>query len=159
MCVGVCIFCCMCDSRGGNGARFFYMASTFFSWWYESCVQVFFCCRCQMFASPHLLSPSPPSGSSLSEHQGSRNRSTAVSLCCPEKCSLVWDGASAAWGRALVPPHAALTRGLLRPRSVTPELCGRNSNDIRSLHNQVDDTLIPTLSSNRLVWYSDTLLL
>ncbi|KAK1894704.1 5-methyltetrahydropteroyltriglutamate--homocysteine methyltransferase [Dissostichus eleginoides] len=114
-----------------------------------------------MFASPHLLSPSPPSGScmgagSLSEHQGSRNRSTAVSLCCPEKCSLVWDGASAAWGRALVPPHAALTRGLLRPRSVTSELCGRNSNDIRSLHNSFGVYLLSictlshvSLTSNR----------
>lgn len=51
---------------------------------------------------PFLALPSPPSGScmgagSQSEHQGSRNRSTAVSLCCPEKRSLVWVGASAAW--------------------------------------------------------------
>ncbi|KAK9533795.1 hypothetical protein VZT92_008892 [Zoarces viviparus] len=58
-----------------------------------------------VFASPPLLTLSPPSGScmgagSQSEHRGSRNRSTAVPLCCPEKCSLVWVDASAAWGRA-----------------------------------------------------------
>ncbi|GLD47987.1 mitochondrial peptide methionine sulfoxide reductase isoform X1 [Lates japonicus] len=58
-----------------------------------------------VFACPPLLSlplPLVPAWAQglNQEHQGSRNRSTAVSLCCPEKRSLVWVGASAAWGRA-----------------------------------------------------------
>lgn len=76
--------------------------------------------RCVCIPSQAL--PSPPSGScrgtrSQSEHRCSRNQSTAASLCCPEKSSLVWVPASAAWGQAgergqiLMPLQAGFTQG------------------------------------------------
>lgn len=110
------------------------MVHTFLTW-YGSCVQGFFFptdARCVCVPSPALPSlPSPPSGScmdagSQSEHHGSRNRSTAMSLCCPEKCSLVWVSASAAWGRVggrawtLVPLRTGFTQGQLSGSTVWP---------------------------------------
>ena len=145
-----------------------YVACTFLSWCSESCVQgfFFFFADARCVCIPSLALPSPPSGScmgagSQSERQGSRNRSTAVSLCCPEKCSLVWVGASAARGRVGgrgrnpgAPLHAGFTWGLLLVRRLTPELWGLggdklilNLNQISAClsHAKTNDTLLDKL--------------